>query len=91
MPIGDIISITKLCLKIGPAFVLLAIGLRFLFYSPDAWNLDKIYVKYFRGRRKKKYRQFSQRAGFVILLIGLLYTWLVVWPMVEEFFVASPE
>lgn len=79
------ISIAKLCLKLAPTFVLLGLGLRYLFYDPDGWNLDRIYIRYFRGRRKKRYRQFTQRTGLILLVIGLLYTWWMVWPMIEGF------
>jgi hypothetical protein len=91
MSVGELISIGILCLKLAPAFLLLGIGLRYLFYSPDAWNLDRFYEKYLKGRRSKKYRQFTQTVGFVFLLIGLVYTWLVVWPMVEQFFVVDSK
>jgi len=87
MSIGEIIAIFKLCVKLAPTFFLIGVGLRYLFYNVDAWNLDKVYEKYFRGRRRKRYRQFTQKVGLIMLLVGLLYTWLVVWPMVEEFFV----
>jgi len=89
MSIGEIIAIGKLCLQLAPTFVLIGLGLRYLFYDPDGWNLDKIYVRYFRGRRRKNYRQFTQRVGLVVLILGLLYTWWIVWPMVERFFVES--
>ena len=85
MSIGEMISIAKLCLKLAPTFVLLGLGLRYLFYDPDGWNLDRIYIRYFRGRRKKRYRQFTQRTGLILLVIGLLYTWWMVWPMIEGF------
>lgn len=89
MSIGEIISIVLLCLRIAPAFLLIGLGLRYLFYDPDNWNLDKIYEKYFRGRRRKKYRKFTQTVGLVILVLGLLYTWTIVWPVVEGFFVSE--
>tara|TARA_R100000027_G_scaffold67699_1_gene67921 strand:+ start:2875 stop:3150 length:276 start_codon:yes stop_codon:yes gene_type:complete len=85
MSVGEIISIGIMCLKLAPAFLLLGIGLRYLFYDADAWNLDKSYEKYFHGRRRKKYRQFTQRVGLVLLIVGLIYTWLVVWPILEGF------
>lgn len=85
MSIGEMIAIAKLCLKLAPSFVLIGLGLRYLFYDVDSWNLDRVYEKYFRGRRKKRYRQFTQRTGLACLLLGLLYTWLMVWPMFEEF------
>lgn len=85
MSISELISIAKLCFTVAPAFVLVGLGLRYLFYNVDGWNLDKIYEKYFKGRRSKKYRQFTQRAGLVLLLVGLLYTWVMVWPMVAPF------
>ena len=85
MSIGEIIAIGILCLKLAPTFVLIGVGLRYLFYDPDAWNLDRIYERYFRGRRRKKYRQFTQRTGMAFLILGLLYTWWMVWPIVEKF------
>ena len=89
MSIGDIVLIGIVCLKLAPSFVLIGVGLRFLFYDPDAWNLDKIYERYLRGRRKRKYRQFTQRIGLIFLILGLPYTWWIVWPMVESFFMES--
>lgn len=91
MSVGEIISIGIMCLKLAPAFFLLGIGLRYLFYNVDAWNLDKTYEKYFHGRRRKKYRQFTQRVGLTLLIVGLIYTWLVVWPIVEEFVVGEAK
>ena len=91
MSISEIISIVLLCLQLAPAFLLLGLGLRYLFYNPDGWNLDRIYEKYFHGRRKKKYRRFTQNVGFVLLIIGLIYTWFVVWPIFEEFFIENPK
>ena len=89
MSIGEIIAVGITCVKLAPTFVLIGLGLRYLFYDPEAWNLDKIYVRYFRGRRRKKYRLFTQRIGLVFLLLGLLYTWWIVWPMLEKFFAES--
>ncbi len=89
MSIGEIIAVGITCVKLTPTFVLIGLGLRYLFYDPEAWNLDKIYVRYFRGRRRKKYRLFTQRIGLVFLLLGLLYTWWIVWPMLEKFFAES--
>ncbi len=86
MSIGELIAIVKTCFLLAPAFFLLGIGLRFLFYSPDSWNLDRLYERRFHGRRRKRYRLFTQRMGFVLILLGLLYTWLMVWPILEELF-----
>lgn len=86
MPVGEIIGIAKLCITIAPAFVLLGLGLRYLFYSDDGWNLDKMYEKFFNGRRKRKYRQFTQRIGLILLIVGMVYTWFVVWPIFESTF-----
>ncbi|MFP4352270.1 MAG: hypothetical protein ACLFTU_05475 [Puniceicoccaceae bacterium] len=89
MGISDIIAVGVICLKLAPTFFLIGLGLRYLFYDPDAWNLDRIYVRYFRGRRRKNYRPFTQRSGLVLLILGLLYTWWIVWPMLEKFFTES--
>jgi hypothetical protein len=86
MPIGEIIGIALLTLTIAPAFILMGLGLRYLFYSEDSWNLDKIYVKFFEGRRRKRYRQFTQRIGLVLLLLGMSYTWYFVWPIMKSTF-----
>ena len=86
MSVGEIIGIVKLCLLLAPSFVLLGVGLRYLFYNVDAWNLDRFYVRFLNGRRKKKYRQFTQRVGLVLLIVGLIYTWLVVKPIISELF-----
>ncbi|MGE9289705.1 MAG: hypothetical protein ACQKBT_01865 [Puniceicoccales bacterium] len=91
MSVGDLVSVVLLCLQLTPAFLLLGLGLRYLFYNPDGWNLDRIYEKYFQGRRKKKYRQFTQRVGLALVILGLLYTWLVVWPIFAEFFIVEPK
>ncbi|MEM0966529.1 MAG: hypothetical protein AAGJ81_10315 [Verrucomicrobiota bacterium] len=82
MGVTDLILAALVCVKVAPVFVLIGLGLRYLFYNIDGWNLDRIYEKYFKGRRKKKYRQFTQRTGLVLLSFGLLYTWWVVWPMI---------
>ncbi len=84
--IVEFIRVAVLCAMLAPAFILLGLGLRYLFYSADSWNLDRIYEKYFSGRRKRKYRLFTQRIGLVLMILGLVYAWLVVWPMFEEFF-----
>jgi len=82
--IGELISIGKLSLKVAPAFVLVGLGLRYVFYRVDGWNLDRMYERHFKGRRKKKYRQFTQRVGLLFIVVGLIYFWIFVWPMVRS-------
>jgi len=84
--IRELIGVGILCVKLAPAFVLLGLGLRYLFYSADSLNLDSLYEKYFNGRRLRKYRVFTQRIGLVLVALGLLYTWVVVWPILQGFF-----
>jgi len=69
---------------LAPAIVLIGLGLRYSFYEPDAWNLDRVYEKFFRGRQRKRYKEFTQRIGFLLFIFGLAYFWFIVWPAVED-------
>lgn len=84
--IGELIEFGLLCLLLTPGFVLLGLGLRYVFYSADSWNLDSFYEKHFDGRQKKRYRRFTQKAGLILLVFGLIYFWFAVWPLLMDFF-----
>lgn len=82
----EMISILILSAKIAPGFVLMYYGLRFVFYNEDGPNLDKIYLKYFKGKKYKRYEAFTRTVGFVLLILGAVYAYFVFWPMVRDTF-----
>lgn len=84
MSTGEIIAIAKLSFQIAPFFVLGYFSLRFILYTPDGPNLDKIYTRYFGGRRKKKYNVFTRNAGIILLIPFVLHAYFIFWPMVSE-------
>lgn len=84
MSTGEIIAIAKLSFQIAPFFVLGYFALRFIIYSPDGPNLDKVYTRYFGGRRKKKYAQFTRNFGLILLVPFGLHAYFIFWPMVAD-------
>jgi len=82
--LSELISVTLACFLLAPAIVLIGLGLRYIFYEPIAWNLDRVYEKYFRGRRRKRYKEFTRRIGFLLFISGLVYFWLIIWPAVKD-------
>lgn len=65
--------------EIGILILLLGFGLRFVFYDEDGPNLDGIYRKYFNGRVRKKYAEFTRTIGWLFLTLAAVYIGALVW------------
>jgi hypothetical protein len=73
---------TELILLVGEiciAILFSGFGLRFVFYDEDGPNLDFLYKKYFNGRVRKKYAEFTRTAGFILLTISVSYLAILIW------------
>lgn len=70
--------------------LIVGFGLRFVFYDEDGPNLDWLYKKYFNGRVRKKYAEFTRTVGWLFLLIAFVYAGLLMWngfsPLTELLF-----
>jgi len=73
------LALLLLVLEISVAILLLGFGLRFVFYDGDGPNLDRLYIKYFNGKIRKNYAQFTRTAGFLLLTLSLLYLAAFIW------------
>ena len=82
MPIGQLKEILLLILAIAPGVVFIFIGLRFLVDTED-FNLRKLY-RALTGKRS--WRGFTRLIGLVCILIGILLSYWLIWPRIEEIF-----
>ncbi|MFP4352250.1 MAG: hypothetical protein ACLFRP_05435 [Puniceicoccaceae bacterium] len=65
--------------EIGVLILLLGFGLRFVIYDEDGPNLDSLYKKYFNGRVRKKYAEFTRSVGWLLLTLAVLYIGGLLW------------
>jgi len=73
------VALILLVFEICFAVLLFGFGLRFVFYDEDAQNLDRFYQRYFNGRVRKKYAEFTRTVGFLFLTLAALYGAGLIW------------
>lgn len=59
--------------------LLVGFGIRFVIYDEDGPNLDTIYKRYFNGRVRKQFAEFTRTVGWLMLLVALVYFGFFFW------------
>ncbi len=73
------IELLLLVFEICLAILMGGFGLRFVFYDEDGPNLDRLYRRYFNGRVRKKYAEFTRTVGLLLLSLSVFYLALLIW------------